>query len=359
MGVSPLVDQTMVSPLKVCCLGCCFSCVGFDVLMASRAVGHGTLPQHTLDHTCFLHWCKYHESACDLFQPLILLYIPMLCHLSISSLEWMPKLRASYFVDVRSPREGEATTTPVRSMVSDTSQIGSMAADTRPFEEIKRMRLSQALDSMPLDRDVGALAIAPSPTFATCSRSHFDPARTTPRFSPGKGIKVSGFSASATSGRSAFGGGGPRDMGFGRQPLSPALTAPPTPPPARADWKAPENDPYSFCQTRVAEADQGVLPMEQRPLDEVNAVQALMSVGRGARAQTTPMSVPEEEIDMTSVGTGSQSSMQANEVCMWKSFCGTARYYRIPWLSWLAYIGFDCKLGQLKSGSKLLTPKFS
>lgn len=265
----------------------------------------------------------------------------MLSHFSISSLEWMPKLRASYFVDVRSPREGEATTTPVRSMVSDNSQIGSIATDTRPFEEIKRMRLSQALDNMPLDRDVGALAIAPSPTFATCSRSHFDPARTTPRFSPGKGIKVSGLTASATSGRSTFGGGGPRDMGFGRQPLSPALTAPPTPPPARTDWKAPENDPYSFSQTRAAEAEQGVLPMEQRPLDEVNAVQALMSVGRGARAQPTPMSVPEEEMDINSVGTDGQPGMQANEVCVWKSTCDSARYYRIPWLSWLAYMRLD------------------
>lgn len=225
----------------------------------------------------------------------------------------MPKLRASYFVDVRSPREGETNTAPaVRGMISDKSTIGTMAADTRPFEEIKRMRLSQALDSMPLDG--GGLAIAPSPTFATCARAHFDMACTTPRFSPGKGVKMSGFTTSAANGRSTFGGGGPREMGFGRQPLSPALTAPPTPPPTRPDWKAQDAEPYSFTQPRAAEPDQGVLPMEQRPLDEVNAVQALMSVGRGARAQPTPTSVPEEEMDSTGVDTDSQAGMQTFEV---------------------------------------------
>lgn len=233
--------------------------------------------------------------------------------MAFTSLEGIPKLRASYFVDVRSPREGETNPAPaVRGIISDTSTIGTMGADTRPFEEIKRMRLSQALDNVPPDG--GGLAIAPSPTFATCIRAHFDLGRTTPRFSPGKGVKVSGFTTPAANGRSTFGGGVPRDIGFGRQPLSPALTAPPTPPPTRPDWKAQDAEPYPFTQPRAAEADQGVLPMEQRPLDEVNAVQALMSVGRGARAQSTPMSVPEEEIDSNGIDTDSQAGMQALEV---------------------------------------------
>lgn len=237
------------------------------------------------------------------------------------SLDWIPKLRASYFVDVRSPREGEASTGSIGTKISAASSVGSMSADTRPFEEIKRMRLSQALDSFPPDG--GGSAMTPSPTFTTCARPPFECARSTPRFSPGKGMKVSGFKTTGASCRPAFGGGGLRDKGFGRQPPSPALTAPPTPPSSRVDWKAHDSDVCGCnvsdgggqLQVRTAESDQqGVLPMEQRPLDEVNAVQALMSVGLGARPQAAPNSVPEEEGDTTSVDTDSQTGTQGCEV---------------------------------------------
>lgn len=224
-------------------------------------------------------------------------------------------------MDVRSPREGEASSGSIGGKVSDTSSVGSMSADTRPFEEIKRMRLSQALDNFPPDG--GSSAMTPSPTFTTCARAPFECTRSTPRFSPGKGVKVSGFKSAAASCRPTFGCGGLRDMNFGRQPLSPALTAPPTPPPSRADWKAHDSDACGcitsdggvHVQVRAAESDHGVLPMEQRPPDEVNAVQALMSVGLGARPHTAPTSVPEEEGDTTSVDTDSQTGMQGCEVC--------------------------------------------
>lgn len=39
------------------------------------------------------------------------------------------------------------------------------------------------------------------------------------------------------------------------------------------------------------------MPMEQRPLDEVDAVQALMSVGRGSRAQTEAMPALDQASD--------------------------------------------------------------
>lgn len=205
----------------------------------------------------------------------------------------MPKLRASYFVDVRS-QEGETNSCSsmhgsASSLVSQTSSIGGMAANTRPFEEIKRMRLSQALNKSP--KDGTYLGLTPSPTYSASARPNFDTARLTPRFSPGKGIKV-GFTPTLNC-RPAFGGGGLRDGGFGWQPLSPALTEPPTPP-SRLDWKTHESEvPVSQTaaeggqsHTSVStESEQDVLPMEQRPLDEVNAVQALMSVGRGTRSQ--------------------------------------------------------------------------
>lgn len=241
---------------------------------------------------------------------------------AVDSMEWTAKLRASYFVDVRTFREGESSIGPVSSMILDKPTVGPMAADTRPFEEIKRMRLSQALDSMPPDGP--GLAIASSPTYATCAGAHFEAGRTTSRFSPGKGVNVSG----TTSSRPTFGGGGLREMGFGRQPLSPALTAPPTPPPSRMDWKVHETgereqDAYACAQpdgrapfhTRTTEVDQGVLPLKERPLDEVNAAQALMSVGLGAMAQAAPTSVLEGEEDNTSIDTDSQAGMQVCEVC--------------------------------------------
>lgn len=230
----------------------------------------------------------------------------------------MPKLRASYFVDVRS-QEGEAPATAVGGLLAQNSAIGGMASDTRPFEEIKRMRLSQALDHGPQEGAI--LGLTPSPTYSASARTHFDTARHTPRFSPGKGIKVSGF-ASSLNCRPAFGSAGLRDGAFGWQPLSPALTEPPTPPP-HLDWKM--QDPGSCAlqvaegghlQTRAAEAEQCVLPMEQRPLDEVNAVQALMSVGRGSRTQAESISLPEQEGDGSASGADDiQGSTQMCEVC--------------------------------------------
>lgn len=223
--------------------------------------------------------------------------------LSSSNLELFPKLRASYFVDVRS-QEGETSTTgKVGSMMSQSSAIAGMAKDTRPFEEIKRMRLSQALDKGPQDGST-VLGALPSPAYAPSNRCHFDTSRLTPRFSPGKGIP--GF-ASTIKCRPAYGGMGFRDGGFALQPLSPALTEPPTPPP-RLDWHAHETDSQASAATDSGNAhargspepEQGVLPMAQRPPDEVNAVQALMSVGRGTRASSealqapTPTSAPDQ-----------------------------------------------------------------
>lgn len=48
--------------------------------------------------------------------------------------------------------------------------------------------------------------------------------------------------------------------------------------------------------------------MEQRPLDEVNAVQALMSVGRGTRAQ------PDQASDSTSSIADESGTMQMTDV---------------------------------------------
>lgn len=195
-------------------------------------------------------------------------------------MDWVPKLRASYFVNVRG--QGEAPTPG--SSVGGLIPQSMAAADSRPFEEIKRMRLSQALDSgsggpQQQQDGLGMLGLTPSPTFSTSGRApHFDTSRLTPRFSPGKGVKVSGFTSALNCrpGPAAFGGAG--GVTFG--PLSPALTEPPTPP---SHWKVQE--PEAFASKAVANranADpQGVLPMEQRPMDEVSAVQALMSVGLG------------------------------------------------------------------------------
>lgn len=174
------------------------------------------------------------------------------------------------------------------------------------------MRLSQALENAPSDGTM--LGLTPSPTYSASGMAHFDNVRVAPRFSPGKGVKVPGF-ASSLNCRPSFGGGsgagvgagvrdGVRDGGFGWQPLSPALTEPPTPPP-RPDWKAPPE--AEACSPRVngegqmqpptTESEQGVLPMEQRPLDEVDAVQALMSVGRGTRAQAETMPALDQASD--------------------------------------------------------------
>lgn len=163
------------------------------------------------------------------------------------------------------------------------------------------MRLSQALESS------GA--------------AHFDGARLTPRFSPRKGVQVSGFSSALNCRPPAFGGVG--GLVFG--PLSPALTEPPTPP---SLWTVQEpeafgssesgtfgsngsrafgsgsNSSSAFCSSgsggfvqqahkMVAEPEQGVLPMAQRPMDEVNAVQALMSVGLGTKVGLGTMAHPE------------------------------------------------------------------
>lgn len=184
-----------------------------------------------------------------------------------------------------------------------------MTADTRPFEEIKRMRLSQALNIAPNDSTMLGLT-APSPTYSASGMgNHFDTARLTPRFPPGNGLNMSGFKSSTLQCRSAsshpaYGVGGMQDSGFGWQPLSPALTEPPTPP-SHPDWKAPEPETFysknvadagahAHLQARAVESEQGVLPMEQRPLDEVKAVQALMSVGRGTRAEDDATTIPQE-----------------------------------------------------------------
>lgn len=116
-------------------------------------------------------------------------------------------------------------------------------------------------------------------------------------------------------------------MGFTRQPVSPALTAPPTPPPSRLDWKVHDSDAGSarslhggvdgaaHGHASALEADQVVLPMEKRPPDEVNAVQALMSVGRGARTQPQQASVPEES-DNVSMDAGGHAGPETCEVCL-------------------------------------------
>lgn len=193
-------------------------------------------------------------------------------------MDWVPKLRASYFVNVRGQGEAPTPSSSVGGLIPQ-----SMAAtDSRPFEEIKRMRLSQALDSSsgaPQQQQdgLGMLGLTPSPTFSTSGRApHFDTSRLTPRFSPGKGVKVSGFTSAALNCRpAAFGGAG--GVTFG--PLSPALTEPPTPP---SHWKVQEPEAFATKAANRANADpQGMLPMEQRPMDEVSAVQALMSVGLG------------------------------------------------------------------------------
>lgn len=242
------------------------------------------------------------------------------CDERFARVEWMPKLRASYFVDVRNPREGDATTNPAGAPRSDTSSIVSMSTDARPFEEIKRMRLSQALDNGPVE-SVG-LGKATSPTFSSCAGAAFEGARSARRFSPGNGVKVPGLNTLITTFRPGFGGGAMRDMGYTRQPLSPALTAPPTPPPARMDVKAHEADAYTCdavdggpMHPRSTELEKVVLPMEQRPPDEVNAVQALMSVGRGARTQTARTPVLEEGGDDTNFENDIQADTQVCRGC--------------------------------------------
>ena len=258
-----------------------------------------------------------------------------------SSLEWMPKLKASYFVDVRG--QGEASTStaathdPGSNLMLPTSTIAEMASATRPFEEIKRLRLCQALDVKP--GKGGFMGLAPSPTYPSSGRASFDPSRLTPRFSPGKGVNVfASASTSTVNGRPTFGGGGLRDGFRDGELLSPALTEPPTPP-FRRDWKQPqgqgqgqacseavyfEADKYDqyvakptsgtsvfdvvHCQPGASESDQDVLPMEQRPLDEVKAVQALMSVGRGTRAQ------PDQASDSTSSAADDSGNVQMTDV---------------------------------------------
>lgn len=188
------------------------------------------------------------------------------------------------------------------------------------------MRLSQALDSGP--PEAISAGMAPSPTFATCARASFEGARSSLRFSPGNGVAVSAFKAAAGNGRPLVGAGGMREiMGFTRQPVSPALTAPPTPPPSRLDWKVHDSDVggarslhggvdgAAHGQASASEADQVVLPMEKRPPDEVNAVQALMSVGRGARTQPTQASVPEESNNV-SMDAGGHAGAETCEVCL-------------------------------------------
>lgn len=234
-----------------------------------------------------------------------------------------PKVRASYFVNVRGQGEMPTTSrsTSVAGLMSQGSTIAGMTAvNSRPFEEIKRMRLSQALDSGagvvgsggggsggPQQQDAfGMLRLNPSPTYSTSGRApHLDTARIAQRFSPGKGVNVSGFPSSSVSGRpAAFGGAG--GVVFG--PLSPALTEPPTPP---SHWKLQEPEAFAtiagaadvggqaqaaqLTATEPSSSQQGVLPMEQRPIDEVSAVQALMSVGLGkGKGATSLMSVDEE-----------------------------------------------------------------
>ncbi len=235
-----------------------------------------------------------------------------------------PKVRASYFVNVRGQGEMAPTgrRTSVTGLTSQSSTItGMTAANSRPFEEIKRMRLSQALDSggpqqqQQQQQDTfGMLRLTPSPTYSTSTSGrapHFDTARIAQRFSPGKGVKVSGFPSSLSGRPAAFGGAG--GMVFG--PLSPAHTEPPTPP---SHWKIQEQEAFasdanagdadgggqaqtaqqattetSSSSLSSSSSQQGVLPMEQRPIDEVSAVQALMSVGLGKGA-TSLMSVDEE-----------------------------------------------------------------
>ncbi|CAN0362244.1 unnamed protein product, partial [Hapterophycus canaliculatus] len=212
-------------------------------------------------------------------------------------MDCIPKLRASYFVNVRGQGEATPSGPSVAGLISQSSTIGSIAAaDTRPFEEIKRMRLSQALDDginggAHQHDGMKMVGLTPSPTYSTSGRApHFDTARLTPRFSPGKGVKVSGFPSSLNCRPSTFGGSG---LALG--PLSPSLTEPPTPP---SHWQMQEPEAFASKATdgggggglvqasrTSAESEQGVLPMAQRPMDEVNAVQALMSVGLGTRAQ--------------------------------------------------------------------------
>ncbi|CAM9370992.1 unnamed protein product [Ectocarpus fasciculatus] len=223
--------------------------------------------------------------------------------ISSNAMDWVPKLRASYFVNVRGQGEAAATGSSVAGLVSQSPAIGVMPdADTRPFEEIKRMRLSQALDSSSSSSSGGPaqqqqdgmamMGLTPSPTYSNSGRApYFDTSRLTPRFSPGKGVNVTGFHCRPPA--FAGSGGGPPALG----PLSPAMTEPPTPP---SQWHMGE--PEAFATTKpggdwggvnnnnhvqasrtptAAESEQGVLPMEQRPMDEVSAVQALMSVGLG------------------------------------------------------------------------------
>ncbi|CAM9649783.1 unnamed protein product [Ectocarpus sp. 12 AP-2014] len=72
------------------------------------------------------------------------------------------------------------------------------------------------------------------------------------------------------------------------------MTEPPTPPSQwhvgepeafatakPGDWGGVNNNVQASRTPAAAESEQGVLPMEQRPMDEVSAVQALMSVGLG------------------------------------------------------------------------------
>lgn len=190
-----------------------------------------------------------------------------------------------------------------------------MSTGVRPFEEIKRMRLSQALDS-----DSMKAGLAASPTLTTGARAPLEGMRPVMRFPPGnrttsRGVKTGGANVRPSAGAAGF-----REMGFTRQPLSPALTAPPTPPPSRMDWKMHEGEASTrsvsegHTQFRTTEHDNVVLPMEQRPPDEVNAVQALMSVGRGARTQPSPASMPEAG-DNESVDADGKAGEQTCEVC--------------------------------------------
>ncbi|CAM9321317.1 unnamed protein product [Ectocarpus sp. 12 AP-2014] len=218
-----------------------------------------------------------------------------------NAMDWVPKLRASYFVNVRGQGEAPATGSSVAGLVSQCSAMGVMPdGDTRPFEEIKRMRLSQALDSSsssggPAQQQqqqqdgMAMMGLTPSPTYSTSGRApYFDTARLTPRFSPGKGVNVTGFHCRPPA--FAGTGGGPPALG----PLSPAMTEPPTPPSQwhvgepeafatakPGDWGGVNNNVQASRTLAAAESEQGVLPMEQRPMDEVSAVQALMSVGLG------------------------------------------------------------------------------
>lgn len=197
------------------------------------------------------------------------------------------------------------------------------------------MRLSQALDSGGIGGahqhdGLKMVGLTPSPTYSTSGRApHFDTARLTPRFSPGKGVKVSGFPSSLNCRPSAFGGAGGLALG----PLSPSLTEPPTPP---SHW---QNEAFASksgdgggglvqASRNSPESEQGVLPMAQRPMDEVNAVQALMSVGLGTRSQlevvpATAVVVPEQAGVAPGPSAAGPAVVEASEVSLvWSAYNG-------------------------------------